>query len=407
MTDAMKLEEEKRQALATKLKEQAEERERRANSRDIVPATNTSGNASNVITSGKATQQIIVGEKDDLRATSKEKGERNEMILELDESSSEDELGGGGSKEEIDKVEEIRSEAEEEGPRGKGAKDKRKKGRKKSSAKEKEDDKEMERNRSAYEGLIESDHILPQSIELGQRINPRVDEPGMVLPPRTTPITGPPDRKTLIEKLVDAIDRGDMDMIQVIRREMVEEAAIKETKGQMRREVDKNKNSTGKEKKKIKREKKGKGKPKKKARGRKRRKSRSPSSSSQYSSSSSSDGSSDSPSSSDSDSKSSDPSSSSSGSSNSSDSSDSESDSNSDDSVITKTNVEFKFMEMKGLGLPDLPDHWHDCYRKLKRYVPLSVFKRSYLESFNSAVEDGSKKRKKGFNLATSERDME
>lgn len=52
----------------------------------------------------------------------------------------------------------------------------------------------------------------------------------------------------------------------------------------------------------------------------------------------------------------------------------------------------YKITDFESADLPDLPDKWDKSFRKLRSYVPLTIFKSTLIESFHD--DDGEPKAK-------------
>lgn len=75
-----------------------------------------------------------------------------------------------------------------------------------------------------------------------------------------------------------------------------------------------------------------------------------------------------------------------------SDSASSEDDDSDDSDEADKAELCYDVTNFESADLPDLPDKWDKGFRKLRSYVPLSLFKASVIESYHE--EDSSKKSK-------------
>ncbi|KAH9808587.1 hypothetical protein DFH28DRAFT_1135288 [Melampsora americana] len=406
MQETMKIEEEKKKMLALKLREQAEERERRAELRESGPTDTLSGLeiGENTIPPDPTLTQHTLPIEVQSNTQPIEEGDNRDHVRENND-------GGGHVVVDLCEVDEEKSESSgiEEGGKKKkkgkislGTKKKKAKGRKGKGRKSKSPSPMGEgsigNGKTLYGGLIEADQpglgderICPAPHEL-QIPSAQIESSNPIEDPKN--VNRAKNSGSLIDRLTQAIDNTDVGLIALLRNEMVEEEKLRALKQEVKElERNANKSNVKKKKKCGKKVKKQRMKSKKKG-GKKRRSS--PSSSSSDSSSSASD----SLSSSSSDSDDSD-------SSSSSDLENSSSESEEEGKTKSKANVEFEFKSLQGLDLPDLPEHWDKAYKKLKRYVPLSVFKRSYIDAYHSTVDEGSKKRKKNFDLQYSERDLE
>ncbi|KAH9811054.1 hypothetical protein DFH28DRAFT_1182610 [Melampsora americana] len=431
MLEAAKIEEEKKKAQESRLKEQAEERRRRAGSRDpsltnpqtdlpttqpTNPSIETSGLPPAIppttlpvemMTSTSSSipdpGMLATATNADLEVIHQGKGkEADDELKRVVFNVSDDEDSGESLS--TDGGEGRKKKKKGKGSKKKMKKAKSKKGKDSTDLTTSPSSSEGQKNRrEMYGGLIEHDHI-GMSDQRGEIPEARGQltplEPLEGKREETAHISKHLDDRPLVDRMTEAINNSDMDMIMILRNEMVKEEQLKALKKEVGKleKVEKRK-KIGKEKKgkSVKRAKR----THKKSKSKKKKK---------YSSSSSSGSSSSSHRSTSSSSSSSMDSSSSNTSSSNSDSSDSSrstSESENGEDLLTKANVEFEFTAMQGLDLPDLPDHWDKCFRKMKRYVPLSVFKRSYIDAHHSSIEDGLSKKKHGYNLATSERILE